>query len=91
MTWNMRCMNASPFDPVAKRSEADIENNGQRFTVVKGAPQVVIDLCALDEAERRTFTTAVDEDAAKGYRTLGVARADSWCGNRSQRGPQRCH
>ncbi len=65
-----------PFDPVAKRSEADIENNGQRFTVVKGAPQVVIDLCALDEAERRTFTTAVDEDAAKGYRTLGVARAD---------------
>ena len=34
-----------PFDPVAKRAEADIEHDGRTFKVAKGAPQVIIDLC----------------------------------------------
>jgi len=33
-----------PFDPVNKRAEADIEHQGQTFTVAKGAPQVIADL-----------------------------------------------
>ena len=66
-----------PFDPVAKRAEADVEANGARFTVAKGAPQVILDLCKLDPAERKAIDAQVDQDAAKGYRTLGVARADS--------------
>ena len=66
-----------PFDPVHKRSEATIRDaDGGSFTVTKGAPQVVLALCepatALsDEADRR-----VCEWAARGYRTLGVARRD---------------
>jgi len=65
-----------PFDPVAKRAEAEIEHDGKRFKAVKGAPQVIVDLCAPSADERATITKTVDEDAAKGYRTLGVARTD---------------
>ena len=69
-----------PFDPVAKRAEAAIEHGGQRFKVVKGAPQVIVDLCAPAAEERCAINALVDEDAGKGYRTLGVARNDgqSW-------------
>ncbi len=66
-----------PFDPVAKRAEADVEANGARFTVAKGAPQVILDLCKPDAAERKAIDALVDQDAAKGHRTLGVARADA--------------
>jgi H+-transporting ATPase len=69
-----------PFDPVAKRAEADIEHDGKPFKVVKGAPQVIVDMCAPGAEERRAIDALVDEDAGKGYRTLGVARNDgqSW-------------
>jgi len=65
-----------PFDPVAKRAEADIERDGARFTVAKGAPQVIVDLCAPSADERKAIAVSVDRDAAKGFRTLGVARSD---------------
>jgi H+-transporting ATPase len=65
-----------PFDPVAKRAEAEIERGGTRFKVAKGAPQVIVDLCHPSPEESRTIAAAVDADAAKGFRTLGVARAD---------------
>jgi H+-transporting ATPase len=65
-----------PFDPVTKRSEAEIEHDGKRFKAVKGAPQVVVDLCAPSSDERAAINKIVNEDAAKGYRTLGVARTD---------------
>ena len=42
-----------PFDPVAKRAEAEIEQAiGAPFKVAKGAPQVIVDLCAPGAAER---------------------------------------
>lgn len=66
-----------PFDPVVKRAEADIEANGARFTVAKGAPQVILDLCKPDAAERKAIEALVEADASRGYRTLGVARADA--------------
>jgi len=65
-----------PFDPVSKRAEADIAANGQSFKVTKGAPQVIVDLCAPNAEERRAIAASVDRDAAKGFRTLGVARSD---------------
>jgi len=65
-----------PFDPVSKRAEAEVERDGERFKVAKGAPQVIVDLCAPDDAERRAIATLVDQDATKGFRTLGVARTD---------------
>jgi H+-transporting ATPase len=66
-----------PFDPVAKRAEAEIEHGGKRFKAVKGAPQVIVDLCAPSPDERAAISKTVGEDAAKGYRTLGVARTDN--------------
>ncbi|HPG01434.1 MAG: plasma-membrane proton-efflux P-type ATPase [Methylobacteriaceae bacterium] len=65
-----------PFDPVSKRAEADIEQAGRAFSVAKGAPQAIIDLCRPDDALKAAITAEVDADAAHGYRTLGVARAD---------------
>jgi H+-transporting ATPase len=67
----------TPFDPIHKRTEATVKNaRGQTFKVTKGAPQVIFDLCKLDKATGEKAAKAVDELAAKGYRTLGVARAD---------------
>jgi H+-transporting ATPase len=65
-----------PFDPVIKRAEAAVETDDRRFRVVKGAPQVIVDLCQLGEQERRAIAAQVEADAAKGYRTLGVARQE---------------
>ena len=65
-----------PFDPVAKRAEAEIEQGGVRFKVAKGAPQVIVDMCEPSPEERAAIAASVDRDAAKGFRTLGVARTD---------------
>ncbi len=65
-----------PFDPVAKRAEAEISRDGKSFKVAKGAPQVIVELCAPDEATRQTIAAAVERQGEKGFRTLGVARAD---------------
>ncbi len=66
-----------PFDPVAKRAEAEVEQAGARFRVSKGAPQVIVDLCAPPDAVRSGIAAAVDAQAARGYRTLAVARANA--------------
>ena len=65
-----------PFDPVVKRAQAEIEAGGKRFKVIKGAPQVIVDLCAPGDEERRAIDALVERDAGKGFRTLGVARTD---------------
>ncbi len=65
-----------PFDPIHKRTEATIELDDRTFKVSKGAPQVIIELCELEGKAAADANEVVDELAAKGYRTLGVARAD---------------
>jgi H+-transporting ATPase len=64
-----------PFDPKGKRTEATIrDSDGQTFKVTKGAPQVVMDLAGLDGENRDKVQGLVDQLAARGQRTLGVAR-----------------
>ncbi|HEY9722280.1 MAG TPA: plasma-membrane proton-efflux P-type ATPase [Oscillatoriaceae cyanobacterium] len=66
-----------PFDPVRKRTEAEVElADGARFRVTKGAPQVVLALCAPAESVRGSADAAIDDFARRGYRSLGVARRD---------------
>jgi H+-transporting ATPase len=65
-----------PFDPVSKRSTAEIATDSTTFTVTKGAPQVVTALCNLDSAALDRTNSAIDRLAESGYRTLGVARHD---------------
>ena len=66
----------TPFDPTHKRTEATVARDGKEFRVTKGAPQVIMALCALDDAQQAQAAKIVEEEAAKGYRTLGVARED---------------
>jgi len=66
-----------PFDPVHKRTEATVRaSDGTGFTVSKGAPQVILALAAPPGPVKSAVDTAVDDFAARGFRSLGVARAD---------------
>jgi H+-transporting ATPase len=74
-----RLVHFEPFDPVHKRTEATVEGHGGHFHVAKGAPQVIFDLVG-DEAVRAEGMQAVDAFAARGFRSLGVARSDDNAG-----------
>jgi len=71
-----------PFDPVHKRTEATVKgNDGKIFKVTKGAPQVILELAANSGDVQSSVEKAVNEFAARGFRSLGVARAeedDKW-------------
>ncbi len=67
----------TPFDPVSKRTEAEVKHANDTFKVSKGAPQVILDLVQPDADARKKAEKQVNDLAAKGYRTLGVARTDA--------------
>jgi H+-transporting ATPase len=66
-----------PFDPVHKRTEAAVKAaDGRTFKVTKGAPQVILELSANAGQVKPAVEKAVNEFAARGFRSLGVARAE---------------
>jgi len=66
-----------PFDPVHKRTEASVKaEDGTTFKVTKGAPQVILALSADAAQVKPAVEQAVNAFAARGFRSLGVARAD---------------
>ena len=66
-----------PFDPVHKRTEATVTGkDGKTFKVTKGAPQVIMALSTNAAAVKPAIDKAVDDFAARGFRALGVARAE---------------
>jgi H+-transporting ATPase len=66
-----------PFDPVHKRTEATVKaKDGKTFKVTKGAPQVILELSANAGQVKPAVEKAVNEFAARGFRSLGVARAE---------------
>ena len=66
-----------PFDAVHKRTEASVEIAGKpSFKVSKGAPQVILALAGNVAEVQAAVDTAVQEFAQRGFRSLGVARAD---------------
>jgi H+-transporting ATPase len=71
-----------PFDPVHKRTEAEVKGaDGKNFKVSKGAPQVILALDPNAEKIKGDFDKAVEEFASRGFRSLGVARTnekDEW-------------
>src|ERR1039458_5723138 len=64
----------APFDAKNRRTEAVVEQNGQRLHVMKGAMRTVAEACGLQPPAIETLEARVSESAAKGYRTLAVAR-----------------
>ncbi|MFC1454272.1 plasma-membrane proton-efflux P-type ATPase [Verrucomicrobiota bacterium] len=70
-----------PFDPVNKRTESTVKDiktaDGQTFKVTKGAPQVILGLASNAEQVKSAVEKAINEFAARGFRSLGVARMDA--------------
>jgi H+-transporting ATPase len=66
-----------PFDPVHKRTEATVKGpDGKQFFVAKGAPQVILEMSTNAGEAKPAVEKAVNEFAGRGFRSLGVARAD---------------
>jgi H+-transporting ATPase len=66
-----------PFDPVHKRTEATVKAaDGKQFHVAKGAPQIILAMAANMGGVKSAVEKAVDDFAGRGFRSLGVARAD---------------
>jgi H+-transporting ATPase len=67
----------TPFDPVHKRTEATVKaKDGKTFKVTKGAPQVILALSTNAGQVKSAVEKAVNEFATRGFRSLGVARAE---------------
>jgi len=66
-----------PFDPVHKRTEATVKgSDGKQFFVAKGAPQAILAMATNVAEVKPAVEKAVNEFASRGFRSLGVARAD---------------
>ena len=64
----------APFDAKSRRTEAVVEQNGQRLRVMKGAVRTLAEACGLLPAAIDALEARVSTAATKGYRTLAVAR-----------------
>jgi len=64
----------APFDAISRRTEAVVEQNGQRQRVMKGAVRTIAEACGLQPPEVEALEVRVSAAATKGYRTLAVAR-----------------
>lgn len=74
---SFRVLRFTPFNPVEKRTEALVEKgNVSRFTVAKGAPQVILSLAEERDRIRHQVEELVNAFAERGYRALGVAKGD---------------
>jgi H+-transporting ATPase len=66
-----------PFDPVHKRTEATVKGtDGKQFQVAKGAPQVILKMSTDADKVKPAVEKAVNDFAGRGFRSLGVARAE---------------
>src|SRR5664279_4916225 len=72
-----KVLDFQPFDPVHKRTEATVkDSDGTTFQVAKGAPQVILEMSANAGKVKAAVDKAVNGFAARGFRSLGVARAE---------------
>jgi H+-transporting ATPase len=63
-----------PFNPTDKRTEATLQSpTGQVLKVSKGAPQVILRLCANKDEIRSRVEADVQELGDRGFRSLAVA------------------
>ena len=64
----------APFDAKNRRTEAVVEQGGQRLRVMKGAVRTIAEVCGLQPPAIEALEARGSESAAKGYRMLAVAR-----------------
>ena len=71
---SFKAIKFTPFDPVIKRTEAVVEDkSGKSLHVVKGAPQVITEMCRANIYSGNSFENKINEFAKMGYRVIGVA------------------
>lgn len=76
-----RVLHFQPFDPVRKRTEALVEApDGKRFRTTMGAVQVIMELSGNAARAKAAVDEAVEGFAKRGFRSLGVARAEGESG-----------
>ncbi len=64
----------APFDAKNRRTEAVVEQGGQRLRAMKGAVDTIAHTCGLTPAAIGALEARVKDSALKGYRTLAVAQ-----------------
>jgi Ca2+-transporting ATPase len=62
-----------PFDPVRRRESAVWREADGAWVAVKGAPEAVLEVCAMPEADRASVLDRVARLADDGLRLIGVA------------------
>jgi H+-transporting ATPase len=65
-----------PFDPKTRKTEALVQRDNREFKVVKGAVSIIAQACGLDEDAINHLESRMSKFAAKGYRTLAVAKTN---------------
>ncbi len=70
----------TPFDPIIKRTEAEVESTNGKLLVTKGAPQVILKLVDANDNMRAKISDLVNDNARHGYRIIGVAvkKNENW-------------
>jgi plasma-membrane proton-efflux P-type ATPase len=63
-----------PFDATLRRTEAVVQASGRSVRVVKGAVDVIAQVCGLDATGTAALDAQARQEADRGYRTLAVAR-----------------
>jgi len=63
-----------PFDAKTRRTEAVVEQDGQRVRVMKGAVRSIAEVCGLTAAAMEALEARVQEAGRTGNRVLAVAR-----------------
>jgi len=66
-----------PFNPQTRKTEAVIQRENATFRVAKGAVKTVASECGLDKQAVASLEDQMQEYAAKGYRTLAVAKGET--------------
>jgi len=67
-----------PFDPDIKKAVATVkQKDGQIIQAAKGAPQVILKMTEGSDELKQKVMEGIENFAAKGYRTLGVAKTDA--------------
>ncbi len=74
---NYELVHFLPFDAILKHTEATIKTaDGKQFYTALGAPQVILEMSASNKEIKDLVEKTVDKFAARGFRSLGVAKAD---------------
>ncbi|WXG43587.1 MAG: plasma-membrane proton-efflux P-type ATPase [Promethearchaeati archaeon SRVP18_Atabeyarchaeia-1] len=73
-----RVRSFTPFDPATKRTEALVEKpDGHLIRIVKGAPQMIIEIADSDDATKKIHGQVVERLSTSGYRVIAVAVEDN--------------